>query len=127
MSKFTKPLIVRVDSPNHFTLMEEFEYYREGNKNDIIKIPKGFDTDFASIPRFLWSYLPPFGTKRNPYFNASLLHDFVYDEICDYPISGRKEADKIFLEAMKAIGIKWYVRYTLYYAARLFGGRSYER
>ena len=127
MSSFTKPAIVKIDSPNSFTLMEDFEYYREGNENDVIRIPAGFDTDFASIPRFLWTYLPPLGTKRNPYFKASVLHDHLYDIICDYPISGRKEADKIFLEAMKAIGIQWHVRYILYFAARIFGKSKYER
>lgn len=127
MSSFTKPLVVRVETPPVFVLEEEFEYYRTGNKEDVIKIPKGFDTDFASIPRIFWSYLPPTGTKRNQYGKAAIIHDFVYDIICEYPVSGRKECDLIFLEAMEAAGVSKPVRYLLYWCARLFGKRSYER
>lgn len=40
--------------------------------NDIITIPAEFPTDLASIPRFLWSLLPPNGVWEK----AAVLHDF---------------------------------------------------
>jgi len=38
-------------------------------------IPKGYTTDFASVPRGLWSFFPPHGLMTN----ASVVHDFMYD------------------------------------------------
>lgn len=40
-----------------------------------ITIPEGFVSDFASIPQFLWSILPPVGNSNI----ATLVHDFLYD------------------------------------------------
>lgn len=38
-------------------------------------IPKGYVTDFASVPKFLWSILPPLGRHNL----AALLHDWMLD------------------------------------------------
>jgi hypothetical protein len=46
----------------------ETEY--EG-KTDTIRIPSGFATDLASVPRIFWVLLPPDGT----YERAAVLHD----------------------------------------------------
>lgn len=125
MSSFTKPAIVRIEEPPFFIFEEEFVYYRTGDKNDIITVPKGFKTNFASIPRFLWSLLPPTGTRKNHYFKSAAIHDLLYDLCCDYSCT-RKEADKIMLEAMTAIGISKIVKYVLYYSARLFGRSHFK-
>lgn len=125
MSSFTKPAIVRITEPPFVVLEEEFTYYRTGDKNDIITIPKGFKTNFASIPRFLWSFLPPMGTAKNQYFKSAILHDFAYD-LCCSRFQNRKECDKLMLEAMTAIGISKSVKYILYYSARLFGKKHFK-
>ena len=125
MSSFTKPLVVKVETPPVFILEEEFEYYRTGDKNDIIKIPKGFDTDFASIPRIFWSFLPPTGTKRNQYSKAAVLHDWVYDELCEYPVHSRKDCDKIFLEAMAAFLKKHEDGVLLFYDSEFGSPKEY--
>ena len=42
--------------------------------NALVRVELGFQTDLASIPRFLWAVLPPFGR----YTNAALVHDWLY-------------------------------------------------
>ena len=99
MSSFTKPLIVEVlDDGENYALKEEFSYYREGDEKNIITVPKGFITDFASTPRLIWSILPPFGK----YAKSAVLHDFLCQKYHRGEIL-RKEADHIFLESMKIL------------------------
>lgn len=129
MSKFTTPLEVKVlDGGEYFELTKEFEYYRENNKNDVIKVPVGYRTDFASVPKIFWSILPPQGAgKDNDYAKAAVLHDYLYSmkRKQNEPMVSRKEADNIFLEAMKAVKVKKITRFILYWCVRLFGYRYY--
>lgn len=123
MSKFTTPLIVKVhDDGANYELVEGFEYYRENDKKTIIKVPTGFVTDFASVPRIFWSIYPPFGR----YSKAAVLHDYLYDITCEYLYS-RKDSDEIFLEAMKAVGVKKFTRSLLYYMVRWFAKSHFRR
>ncbi len=122
MSSFTSPLIV---SPNFdgasWTLIEPFSYdVGEEGSGVTITVPKGFDTDFASIPTFLWFF--PRWAKYN---KSPTLHDWLYHckEIMGQPIT-RKRADDIFLEAML---VEWrnhksrcFVARIEYWGVRLF-------
>lgn len=81
-------------------------------------VPKGFITDFASIPRVLWSLLPPW----NDYGRASILHDYHY---CSGTAS-RKEADNNMLEIMKEDKVGVIRRNLIYISVRLFGHTSYK-
>jgi hypothetical protein len=75
-------------------------------------IPKGYTTDFATIPQILWSLLPPIG-KHN---RAALLHDWLYDN----KIGSRKKADDLFLKQMEIDGVNLITRYVMYLGVRLF-------
>lgn len=126
MSSFTKKLIVSpTDDGSNWILMESFSYYLK-DKSFTIDINKGFITDFASIPRLVWIFLPPY---QKIYGKASIIHDFLCEKArinkfgslkpkhvnfgyhnftsgkTKYYINGelltRKRADDIFLEAMK--------------------------
>jgi hypothetical protein len=46
-------------------------------ERDIIKIPAGFRTDLASVPRLFWAVLPPQGA----YERAAVAHDFLCVEL----------------------------------------------
>lgn len=123
MTSFTKPLIVEVlENGRYYRVNEAFVYFRTDNTQILIEIPKGFVTDFASVPRIFWSILPPFGT----YSKACVLHDYLctLNKTNSVDNNGikytRKECDLIFLEAMEAVQVKKIVRYTLYYAVRLY-------
>lgn len=82
----------------------------------IIKVPKGFVTDFASIPRGLWNVFPPMGK----YNGAAIVHDYLYRRT----IWDREICDAVFLEAMQALGVNWLSRHLIYRVVRLFGGHA---
>ena len=92
-------------------------YYILDNGAEIL-IPKGFCFDFASIPKWAWWIV------GNPveHATASLLHDFLY---CSR-ILGKKEADRLFLLALKRVGERLLVRRVMYRAVHFFGGRPFN-
>jgi len=95
--------------------------YDVGSKDsgDRITVPRGFITDFASIPRPLWSVYPPYGAWSGP----AIVHDYLYVK---QPRT-RKESDDIFLEAMKVVGVPWLRRTLMYSAVRLGGGIPWRK
>tara|TARA_B110000503_G_scaffold139137_1_gene226833 strand:+ start:721 stop:1119 length:399 start_codon:yes stop_codon:yes gene_type:complete len=105
-----------------FRLTAAFRYF---SMIGTVIIPKGFCTDGASVPRIFWNIFSPFGE----YFSAALIHDFLYSKDSDnlFYVSERKEADGIFLQAMKDIGVGWLTRRTIYRAVRLGGWMSYKK
>ena len=130
MSNFTNDLIVKSISSTKWELVSEFYYYLdEDNENRGIKVPSGFITDFASTPRLAWSIIPPTGKHTK----AAVLHDYLYSDptcwfICGIELSkfeiSRKECDKIFLNAMKVLGVKKWKRTIIYLGVRI-GGRKH--
>jgi hypothetical protein len=93
-----------------FCLLEDYRFYY--GSFDVITIEAGYVTDFASVPQFLWSILPPIG-KHN---EAALVHDYLYDN----KIGTRKNADKFFSAMMEEAQVGCLARYTMYLGVRLF-------
>ena len=93
-----------------YELTEDVEF-----NNGVISlvVPKGFLTDFASVPRFLWAIFPPI----DRWSRAALIHDYLYRT----GKVSRAEADAIFLAIMKEDGVPWYQRWPMYLAVRTFG------
>lgn len=109
MGTYKPDLVVKAVDATHWQLMDDF--YFEG-----LVVPKGFITDFASIPQFLWSILPPTGS----YTKAAVLHDYLYKN--GYSIGfNRKSCDDMFLSAMQDLNVGFFTRKTLYYGVRMFG------
>jgi len=79
-------------------------------------VEEGFETDLASTPRILWIILPPYGK----YARAAVIHDWLYYKDRGYT---RKEADKIFLEAMRDYKVETWKRVLMYYGVRLLAFR----
>lgn len=99
-----------------------------------IEIPSGFITDYASVPRLFWSWIPPWGE----YGPAAILHDYLYDNPAgllvpnpDNPCSNtkptRRIADKIFLIAMEQLDVSWAKRTLIYQTTRCVGGPYYNK
>lgn len=84
-----------------------------------IKVPVGFVTDFASVPRVPGLYWWFGGMANRP----ATIHDYLY-ETHHY---SRKIADKIFLEALEVDGYNVITRCMMYRAVRWFGRRAYNR
>ena len=138
MSSFTTPAQLELlDGGLRFRLLAPFVYHvGQYPSAQRIEVPAGFETDLASIPRILWSWLPPHGR----YAKAALLHDWLYSvqstpSPCALPpthpdSSGEHDrafADRVFLEAMAVLGVSAPVRYLLYAAVRLAGAAAFRR
>lgn len=123
MNKFTSDLVVKSYDETKWELTEEFYFYfSEDDKSTGVTVPKGFITDFASVPRILWSILPPTGR----YTKAAVLHDFLYSNASHLELT-RKQCDKMFLQGMGVLGVKRWVRNIIYRAVRIFGGRYFKK
>ena len=114
MSQFTTELVVKQISKKKWKLIEGFEYHIGSYPSkEIIKVPAGFVTDFASVPRIFWRILPPLG----PYKAAALIHDYLYYT----GLYNKVRSDEIFLEAMKVLNVKIWKRTIMFYSVLLFG------
>ncbi len=145
MSSFTSPLIVTpLPDGVNWKLVEEFDYHVGAEESDdVIHVPKGFVTDFASVPQLLitligiavatagyilgfpWLFilgvifvfvsvqLP----KSGSYGKAAVIHDYIYQA----HIRTRKEADDIFREAMGVLLVSTWKIFLMYWAVRLSG------
>jgi len=90
------------------------------SNNEILEIPIGFITDFASVPRIFWSAISSIGH----YNLASIIHDYFYT----YKTKSRKFADEEFLKWMNFTTPNTKIRnYVMYICVRAFGAKRYKR
>ncbi|MCV0441463.1 MAG: DUF1353 domain-containing protein [Hydrogenophaga sp.] len=82
-----------------------------------LRVPAGFVTDFASVPRLFRSLVP----RAGRYSLATFVHDWLYRAQPEGWT--RKKADLAFLSAMRDLGVPWLKRRTIYHAVRIGGGR----
>lgn len=85
---------------------------------EVIRVPGGFVTDFASIPAQVRFMFPPDGA----YARAAILHDYLY--AVGEP-GRRKYADDVFLAAMTDYSVPKATRETVYRAVRAGGAGGY--
>ena len=97
-------------------LINLFEIYIDG---ELITIPRGFETDFASVPRICWSIIPPWGR----YSTACLVHDYLY-YTGQY---SRIKSDKILLNIMKLYKVSSLSRDVIYKAVRIGGWKVWNK
>ena len=119
MSSFTSLLDVSpLSDGRNWQLRRKFTYHIGSKRSrKFIKVPRNFVTDFASVPSFLWSWIPSW----SKYGKAAVIHDRLYTT---HEVS-RAMADAIFLEAMQVSGTpKWKAR-LMYQAVRMFGGLAW--
>lgn len=106
-----------------FTPIGKYRYeicadLRMSVNDTIIVIPKGFQTDFASIPKVLWSFVSPMDDQL---MLPALLHDFLYRS----EFYSRKESDCIFYDALRYQYVSIWKATLMYYTVRLAGWRYY--
>ena len=96
-------------------------------------IPKGFEFDGASVPKFLATFLSPVGVL----LIGGLVHDYMYKYACLKPVPvgdkyGRtgkeqlllvdqKKADQIFRDINIEVNGFWFMNYLAYWSLRLGG------
>lgn len=120
-----------VDDKNSF-LLESLQYLSSMFVG-IVEVPKGFVTDGSSTPRVpivYWLY----GDRAH---HEGVLHDYLYRAPQHKIMIDRggnkiekkitkKEADNLFLEAMKSRGKPFYVCYGMYLGVKLGGFSSWR-
>lgn len=85
----------------------------------LIVVPAGTEMNLTSIPRPLWSVWPPHSPKYAP---GAAVHDYLY---ATKPLS-RRQADLIFRDAMKVLGVPWWQRSAFYFAVRAGGWKAWR-
>lgn len=100
-------------------MLESPMIFKAGKRNPLILIvPRGFVTDYASVPRPLRLLLPREGT----YGNAAVLHDYLYwRQDCT-----REQSDNIMVIAMMEAGVSESTLRALQLGVRLGGQGSWD-
>ncbi len=122
MSQFTTALVVSpLADGKSWVVLNDFKYYvGDENSKNIINVSEGFVTDFASVPRLFWLFIPRWGK----YGNAAVIHDWLYWEQKE---TNRKEADDILREGMGVLNASRLQKSAIYYAVRWFGWLAWFR
>jgi len=129
MSSFTTTLIVRPLEKDELKTLKwrdgwevergfSYDLGRRGG-GDKITIRKGFKTNFASVPRFLWWMFPPY---HPDYGKAAVIHDYLWG-LQEY---SKRYCDAVFYDAMICLGCSPSKAEALYQAVNLCGGKAWK-
>lgn len=91
-------------------------------QGEVWRVPSGFFTDGASIPRPLWWLCG--SPLQVPRLYAAIIHDFIYGGGDDE--STRAEADDIFRDIQIACRVPRWKAYIEWAALRLFGRSHWQ-
>jgi hypothetical protein len=83
-----------------------------------VEVPRGFVTDFASIPSMFWTWLPRIGRYGLP----AIAHDWLYWE----QSTERGDADDLLNKSMEELRVSGVQRELIYRAVQLFGGFAWD-
>ena len=135
-SSFLTPLELKYIDGRSWEVTKEFDYLVDyEDKDTTIRVPKGFVTDFASVPRVFWTIgFSPTGKHGK----AAVVHDYLYvvggKPPCPIktphyscPVFTKADADRIFLEAMEVLGVNWLQRRLMYRMVRWFGRGNFGK
>lgn len=98
-------------------LTDDF-YYCAPLTHEVIRVPKGFETDFASIPFAASAIIDPMGDNME----AAVVHDYLY---AVGEAGQREHADTLFLDALAQHHVDPIRRKLMYEAVRAGGGQNY--
>lgn len=132
MITYSTTLKVAFVGRQNFQLIEGFNYIfkdlmiekeliskgiaKEAGNLVYIDIPKGFNTDFGSIPQLFQSLVSPIGSPTKAY----VLHDYLLSLYLQGKISKRKVCDKTFRTALKNEGVGMPRRSFMYLCVRAY-------
>jgi len=121
---FLSELVLKAIPPDDWELVEPLSYrtYVKNEKGNVIKVPVGEHTDLASLPRAVRFFISQNGRHRA----AAVLHDRLYRRAGKVRYT-RKQADQVFLEAMKVSGVPWWKRQAMYQGVRMGGWVVYNK
>lgn len=116
MPKFETELVVQEIDDSTWRLKEDLVY--KGDIVDLVYVPAGFITDFASVPRvpFIFDVLGDIAHR------SAVLHDYLY--YCGNV--SRYTADRVLLEAMKVDGVAPWKRQQIFWGVRIGGWKAWN-
>lgn len=126
MSAFTNdenPIGRYLYDGQRFQLFENLIYHVGSECSDeIIFIPDGFVTDWASIPNCLQRYLPQRYGRR-----AAVVHDYLYSTSGLGGKYSRKRCDEIFLESLMVLNVSAVRARILYMGVKIGGHKAWNK
>jgi len=117
MGRFLSDLDVKEIDDKRWMLDEPF-FYQSDTLKTVIEIPKGFETDFASVPRLPLIFWLCGDVAHKP----AVIHDWIYRK----GLYTRPLADETFLEAMEDDNVSFWRRKLMYWGVRIGGASSYK-
>ena len=114
---FTEALVIKQLPAYRWQLFLGFSFISKTGLE--VKIPKGFITDLASVPRPLWWFISPAGKHSQ----ACVIHDYMYDNA----LFTKETADKLFFEALQELGVPSVRAWVMYFAVKFFGRGAYVK
>lgn len=114
MSSFTDPLVITPDEEGRYRTERPFSFDLGVKGSRLtITVPEGFETDLASVPRWLWWLIAPHDPQ---YAAAAVLHDY----LCDWAGFDLMTAHAIFLDALLILGVDRWKATAMYLAVVIF-------
>lgn len=102
------------DPERPWMLLEDLKYYSEVLGKYIL-VPKGYRTDFASVPWFFRRVFPQDGDHNL----AAIVHDY----LCDHRLVDHVTAAKVLREGLLDLQVGAVQAFVWYWGVRLFGPR----
>ncbi len=113
--RYLSPLMKWNDATDKFKLYESMTatWSRPGRVLVNIKVPMGFESELASIPKRLQSIVGKLGHHILP----AIVHDFIYEG--GVPDMSKKDGDDMFLDGMQSKKVWLGKRWAMWAAVRL--------
>jgi Protein of unknown function (DUF1353) len=123
MSKFLSELDARLLNDDTIWALDSDLVYQSDLLNCIITVPKDFQTDFASVPRWI-----PIASNAliDKAHREAVLHDYLY-RIDSIPVVTESKANSLFLEAMTLRAKPWFIRHAMYWGVCLGGFTAFHK
>jgi hypothetical protein len=107
--------------PHRWILLADLAFYSRRYPG-LFVAPRGFQTDFASIPLLAGTVLP----KTGAYNPVAVIHDAGYmnallTEMGSRIYTVKQVADTLFAEGLEAVGVPWWRRALMVRVVRWFG------
>ncbi|OPA77246.1 DUF1353 domain-containing protein [Campylobacter pinnipediorum] len=122
MNKLNR-VIVKPFGKDKFEVVEDFIF-------ESIKVPKGYKSNGANVPRLLWSIFPP---NSPEYLSATILHDYLCD-VADSTVKDNilknvnfKYADDMLLKALLTLSVNKFKSRLFYFSCRLYHKIKYRQ
>jgi hypothetical protein len=112
MAFVTKDIEVRVVTDTTWELLKDVVYK---DRDVEYRVPVGYRTDFASVPRAT-SWLYP---RTGAYSAAAIIHDWLITDMLPTGYVESNHVDRVFRDAMKELGVPLARRWVMWAGVRL--------